>query len=118
MIFHFLYNIFLDILRYSLSYNWLVTLLLMFIYADPPYSFLIGLKRINSLNSNRGFQWIDGSSVKYSSWYHGEPNNHFNESCVIMGWFYDKDRYLSWADVPCNTGAKTFYVCQRATGNT
>ena len=95
----------------------------MSIYVDPPYSFLIGLKRINSLNNNGGFQWIDGSSVEYSTWYQEEPNNdgldnsEINEGCVIMGWFYGKTRNLRWADVPCNTGRNTFYVCQQAAGN-
>ena len=95
----------------------------MSVCADSPYSFLIGLKRINSLNSNDGFKWVDGSSVVYSQWYDGEPNNggtsevKIVENCVIMGWFYDKLQGLAWTDVPCNPSTETFYVCQRDLGN-
>ena len=92
------------------------------VYTGQPFSFLIGLRRINSSNNNSGFQWIDGSPVEYSQWYEEEPNNgetevhQITENCVIMGWHNDKSRVLNWSETPCNFSS-TFYICQRTTGN-
>ncbi|XP_027706839.1 C-type lectin domain family 17, member A isoform X1 [Vombatus ursinus] len=51
------------------------------------------------------WQWLDGSLLTLSFWKLGEPNNMYNEDCVIM--LLDGQ----WNDVSCYLS--TYWICER-----
>ncbi|XP_072326957.1 C-type lectin lectoxin-Enh6-like [Scyliorhinus torazame] len=45
------------------------------------------------------FLWTDGSSIDFTKWNLGEPNNNLgNEDCAHFGW---RNQFV-WNDGPCN----------------
>lgn len=62
---------------------------------------------LNDENEEGEFQWTDGSSVKYTSWGPGEPNNKGDEHCT----FY-RPETQDWNDIDCFT-SKLLFVCRR-----
>uniref|UniRef100_A0A3B3C0H6 C-type lectin domain-containing protein n=1 Tax=Oryzias melastigma TaxID=30732 RepID=A0A3B3C0H6_ORYME len=56
--------------------------------------------------------WLDGSALRKSFWYPGEPNNDGDrEDCAEMK-FFNKEN--SWNDAPCTN--KYFWICEKKTG--
>ena len=90
-------------------------------HADPPYSFFVGLRRINSNNTNDAFQWIDGTLLSsgsgYSNWRSGEPNNQggppSGEDCVTMGFQSFFEPAYNWIDGSCaDSLLGNRYICE------
>ena len=86
-------------------------------YAGKPYSFFIGLRRINNSNTNDAFQWIDGTLLSggsgYSDWERNEPNDH-REKCVTMGRPVHFNPAYEWIDISCTVGDRqSRYICER-----
>ncbi|KAM3617663.1 uncharacterized protein V6R79_009393 [Siganus canaliculatus] len=56
------------------------------------------------------WKWSDGSSLSFTYWAQGEPNNYqgFQENCVIT-YFHNSGR---WGDWPCDR--KTAFICYSA----
>ena len=81
-----------------------------------PFSFFIGLRRVNPDEKPNSFQWRDESQLTWSNWLPGEPNNSpvggdGMESCVIMGWTFSLDSTFQWRDVLCNFIAR--FICEK-----
>ena len=52
--------------------------------------------------------WVDGSSLTYTSWYSGEPNNSGgSEDCAEM---FSTSLGWKWNDAPCTTSYR--YICE------
>ena len=92
-----------------------------FCILDPPYSFFIGLRRIENTSGLSQFAWVDGTplSSTWSNWFTGEPNNFAvnradKENCVIMGWTFDLDSTFRWRDVSCSFISRV--ICERTVG--
>ena len=81
---------------------------------SKPYSFFIGLTRINPGSSV--FVWWDGSTIttQHQQWANGEPNNNNgnNKKCVQMGGrdVSDHQDYM-WKDYECSLNGRI--ICQR-----
>ncbi|XP_071833160.1 lectin 1-like [Apostichopus japonicus] len=56
---------------------------------------------------NNQQSWTDGSSVDYTSWFSGEPNNGPNSRGVIASGLHSRGQ---WADVYSNSNFP--YICQ------
>ncbi|XP_061163166.1 macrophage mannose receptor 1-like [Saccostrea echinata] len=70
-------------------------------YIDPSW---IGL---NDRDSERGFSWVDGSPVDFTSWGDSEPNDFYNnEDCVAFYNTWTAD----WNDWNCQTMYN--YICK------
>ncbi|XP_067417521.1 low affinity immunoglobulin epsilon Fc receptor-like [Emydura macquarii macquarii] len=62
---------------------------------------------LNDINKEGTFKWIDDSSVSYSNWNKGEPNNHpSDEDCVHM---YG---YGKWNDASCGMN-QDGWICEK-----
>ena len=58
---------------------------------------------------NDQWTWIDGSSLDYSNWYDGEPNNlRGDEFCLEV----NAGESGKWNDAPCDYVGIDYYVCQ------
>ncbi|XP_038076947.1 macrophage mannose receptor 1-like [Patiria miniata] len=64
---------------------------------------------LSDITTNRQFKWIDGTTLDYTNWNSGEPNEYGGqEDCVEM---YDHwNDAGEWNDQNCDT--KNGYVCQ------
>ena len=52
----------------------------------------------------------DGTSVEYTNWHSGQPDNHNNEDCVDL----IKDFGYEWNDHQCEV--KNSFICERDLG--
>ncbi|CAH1789708.1 unnamed protein product [Owenia fusiformis] len=60
----------------------------------------------NDINEERMFEWIDGSTIPYENWEHGEPNGENNQNCTRIQLSEDWE----WEDKQC-TYEKQF-ICK------
>ena len=68
------------------------------------YFFWIGgFRDENNLNS---FLWTDGTSMTFTNWKPGEPNNYI-EKCVMLGWGTSE----GWNDYTCEMEGT--FVCEK-----
>ncbi|XP_064905539.1 C-type lectin Cal-like [Columba livia] len=57
---------------------------------------------------NRGWKWTDQSTLDYTSWARGQPNNLWNrEDCVVLD---SLSGFKLWHDYPCND--RFPFLCQ------
>ena len=70
---------------------------------------LVGAKGIwigyNDRVSESSWAWADGTSLSYTNWYPGEPNDANGEDCVAI---YNGP----WNDYPCDYKIDMTYVCR------
>uniref|UniRef100_A0A1I8HVV4 C-type lectin domain-containing protein n=1 Tax=Macrostomum lignano TaxID=282301 RepID=A0A1I8HVV4_9PLAT len=86
------------------------TFLLELARKQGDFSFWIGLYDTVAMQRTMFFQWTDGSSPRFTSWYINEPNNHRSgEDCVESvnrdGWNGD------WNDLGCT--ALNRFICKQ-----
>ena len=56
-----------------------------------------------------GWEWLDGSPVKYVNWDSNEPDDNFGgEDCVSLR------RNGKWNDIPCNYKGR--FICEKYEG--
>lgn len=58
----------------------------------------IGFNDLGGWDNEGKFVWVGGGSTSYKAWCEGEPNNSWNEDCVVMGWCEGG----KWNDVGCD----------------
>ena len=71
----------------------------------------LGATRNNSANNN--FSWKDGSSLNFTNWRDGCPDNRMDEDCVLMTVF--RDRPGHWCNFKCTTNYD-HVLCQKPKG--
>uniref|UniRef100_A0A3B4YRF0 C-type lectin domain-containing protein n=1 Tax=Seriola lalandi dorsalis TaxID=1841481 RepID=A0A3B4YRF0_SERLL len=56
------------------------------------------------------WKWVDGTLLKTSFWYTGEPNTYYgrDEDCGEIRFFRNKN---NWNDITCNM--KNFWICEK-----
>ena len=63
---------------------------------------------LNDISSEGSFVWEDGSSVSFTNWHSGEPNNGGGgEDCTQLNRYHPTQ---TWNDEPCGQGLP--FVCE------
>ena len=70
----------------------------------------IALIRTQETNTDSSFKWLDNSSVSYTNWQHGEPNNFWGLQYCVALWGGQKQS-ATWYDYWCDT--EMFALCER-----
>lgn len=70
----------------------------------------IALIRTQETNTDSSFKWLDNSSVRYTNWQHGEPNNFWGLQYCVALWGGQKQP-ATWYDYWCDT--EMFALCER-----
>ncbi|XP_076807104.1 uncharacterized protein LOC143450437 isoform X3 [Clavelina lepadiformis] len=68
---------------------------------------------LHDLNEENAWQWVDGSSLTYTAWAAGQPDNYGDaiggqEDCVEMVW----DQGGLWNDLACSI--RRNFICERS----
>ena len=70
---------------------------------------------LNDLALRGNYKWSDGSSVAYTNWYNGQPDDGSRRgSCVKASLNQGYRDFVSWTDDDC--GTKNTFVCKKLKG--
>ncbi|XP_049338780.1 macrophage mannose receptor 1-like isoform X3 [Astyanax mexicanus] len=62
---------------------------------------------LNSLDSSRGWHWVNGQPLRYLKWMSGQPSSLPGHSCGVLSQLYGSE----WSTAVCSE--KHGYICQR-----
>ena len=65
---------------------------------------------LNDILVEGTFEWVDRSTLSYTNWKSGQPNNVTGQNCVWMR-RNDQTEPGTWDDVVC--GGSRAYLCER-----
>ena len=70
---------------------------------------------LNDLKNKGVYEWSDGSSVSWTNWYVGQPDERrTDKSCVYMSLSRGKRGWMYWRDQNCTN--KYAFVCKYNVG--
>jgi hypothetical protein len=65
---------------------------------------------LNDLKTKGVYEWSDGSSVSWTNWYFGQPDERqTDKSCVFMSLRRGKRGWMYWSDQNCTN--KYAFIC-------
>ena len=70
---------------------------------------------LNDLKTKGVYEWSDNSTVRWTKWYAGQPDERrTDESCVYMSLDRSKRGWMFWRDGNCSS---TFaFMCKKTVG--